>query len=88
MLRARVRAIDGVISASANPLTGSLIVRYDGTDATREKIAASLAHFGPDIATPEPAGAARASAIADMVAPAIAEWIVEGALRAAVAAMI
>lgn len=88
VLRARVRAIAGVTSASANPLTGSLIVRYDGTDATRQKIAASLVTFGSDIPPPQPARAARANAIADTVAQAIVERIVESALRVAVAAVI
>jgi heavy-metal-associated domain-containing protein len=87
-LRARVRAIDGVTSASANPLTGSLIVRYDGTHATREEIAASLLHFAPDIPRREPPGAGRASAIADIVVNAIVERIVESAVRVALAAVI
>lgn len=87
-VRARMRAIEGVTSASANPLTGSLVVHYAGAAATRENIVASLAEFDPGIVPAEPASAVRARAVADMLAEAVVGRIIERALRAAVAAVI
>lgn len=87
-LRARMRGVEGVTSASANPRTGSLIVKYIRAEATRDRIVASLVDFEPGIAPPETARAAQAPAMADRLADAIVERIVEGILRAAVAAVI
>lgn len=87
MARARMRAIDGVISASANPLTGSLIVHYRGA-ATRESILAAVAEFRPNPVIPESTGDRHAGKLADILANAIAERIIEHALRLAVAAAI
>lgn len=87
-LRARMRAVEGVTSALANPLTGSLTVKYIRAEATRKRILANLAEFGPAIAPPESARSARTRAMADQLANAIVERIVEGVLRAAVAAVI
>ena len=87
-LRARVRAIEGVSNATANPLTGSLIVQYDGARRTRERILASL-DGGPS-ALPEPAAMVIpcAGTLAEILAKAVAERMVEHAIRIALAAVI
>lgn len=84
MLRARMRALDGVAEASANPLTGSLIVHYRGA-AAREAILGAVSAMVPSGPSQE---AKPANALADLLAKAIAERLVEHALRLAVAAAI
>jgi hypothetical protein len=102
-LRRRARAVPGVAAASANPLTGSLLVHHDGALATRARIldALEVADPGPALAPPppppprrEPVRAAapspttRGDAIAELVANAVAERLVERALRMAVSALL
>jgi hypothetical protein len=97
-LRRRARAVPGVAAASANPLTGSLLVHHDGALATRARIldALEVADLGPALAPPrrEPIRAAapspttRGDAIAELVANAVAERLVERALRMAVSALL
>jgi len=89
-LRARIRAIEGVRSAQANPLTGSLIVRYDGAAQTRKSVFDGLGGFAPDPSAPAPAPAALSPAgtVANVLTKALMERIIERALRAAVAAVI
>jgi hypothetical protein len=98
-LRRRARAVPGVAAASANPLTGSLLVHHDGALATRARIldALEVADLGPALAPPprrEPIRAAapspttRGDAIAELVANAVAECLVERALRMAVSALL
>lgn len=87
MLCARVRAIEGVRSASVNPLTGSLIVCHDGSAEVRRNILAALDAIGP-----RPAAASRTAGVeatlADILAGAIADRIIERVLRAAVTAVV
>ena len=82
-----MRAIPGVRSVAANAMTGSLLVHHDDAAETRANILASLAAFGPTAAI-----AARvpgtSDKFADVLLNAIAERIIEHALRAAVAAVI
>ncbi len=86
-LRRRVRAIQGVHAVSANPLTGSLIVHHDDAAATRVHIATSLAEFRPAMARRDPEEGF-AGKFADVLANAIAERLIEHAMRVAVAAVI
>lgn len=83
--RTRVGAIPGVTSASANPLTGSLIVLYHPDAAKREAILAAVAEFRPAAASGETARERRARKLAEILANAIAERLVEHVIRAAVA---
>jgi len=97
-LRSRVRTLSGVETASVNPQTGSVIVHYRGGAETRTLILRSLGAAAPDaVSAPvlpirarpsAPALGLRGEAIADMVADAISERLVERALRMAVAALI
>ena len=89
---AGLRELQGVSSASANPYTGSVIVHYDGAPATRlgvlshiETVALPAAGF----AAPGPAVAsARGRDLADRIAHAMAERLLEQMVRIAVAALI
>jgi copper chaperone CopZ len=63
-LRRRVRAMGGVASATVNPLTGSVIVHYDGAGCTRDRILHSLG-----VATPGPAMRSAPAAAAASRAP-------------------
>lgn len=45
-LRDRLARLPGVISVSASPLTGSVLVRHDGHPATRQGIVAGIEGFG------------------------------------------
>jgi heavy-metal-associated domain-containing protein len=99
-LRRRARAVPGVAAASANPLTGSLLVHHDRALATRARIldALEVADPGPALAPPPsrrepiraaaPSPATRGDAIAEFVANAVAEHLVERAVRMAVAALL
>jgi hypothetical protein len=87
-LRARMEAIEGVAAASANPLTGSLLVHHDGAPATRERILGSLGGFEPEPVAPAFALGPRAAAVTDALTTAVVERVIEHALRAAVAAVI
>ncbi|HYZ31251.1 MAG TPA: hypothetical protein VE684_03090 [Crenalkalicoccus sp.] len=97
MLRRRARSIDGVTSATVNPVTGSLVLRYDGFFTTRAQILASLgAQERPVAASPismarperRLALTPRGEAIAEMIADLIAKRLVDHAVKVAVAAIV
>lgn len=73
----------GVIGASANPLTGSLIIRYDAVAQRRGALLRALGTRGP---APHEPGAAPVwfGPIMDFIAERLAECL----LRAAIAAVI
>ena len=97
-LRSRIRTLGGVEMVSVNSQTGSVIVHYRGGAETRALILRSLGAAAPDAASapvlqirapaPAPALRPRGDAVAEMVAGAIAERLVERAVRMAVAALI
>ena len=71
-LVAQVASLMGVISAAANPITGSLIVHHDGTAATRKRIIRALEEFSGspvsgEVAHPILRSAGRASLAAEIV---------------------
>jgi hypothetical protein len=87
-----LRELPGVTYARANPYTGSVIVHYDGAPATRLDV---LSHIGT---VPLPAAGSAASIpaaasasgrdLADRIAHAMAERLLERMVRIAVAALI
>jgi Heavy metal associated domain 2 len=86
----RLRDIDGVISANANPLTGSLVVRYAADTDTRKRILASLdmevvQEIVPVRARPMTAGA---NGLAGFIAEKLVERLAEHAVSLAFAALI
>jgi hypothetical protein len=93
-LRAYVEAITGVAAARVSPLTGSLIIEYDGAARTRGWIFEALHQVGYDVRIREPlSGSAKRSSPLDAMvtgafAKAFVRMIVEEALSAAVVAII
>jgi hypothetical protein len=82
-LAARLLAAPGILAARANPLTGSLVVEHDGSPGRREAVIAALDAGAPTDSVP-----ARDGGIAEMLATALIERLLERALHAAVAAII
>jgi hypothetical protein len=93
-LGAYVDGITGVAAARVDPLTGSLIIEYDGAAPTRERIFAALhaAGFRLRRRTPTPGFAKPSSPLDAMVIGAFAKILVrmiaEEALHAAVLSII
>jgi hypothetical protein len=80
---ARLLDLPGVLAARANPLTGSLIVEHDGVPGRREAVLSAVEASGPVVLARH-----RESGIAEMLATALVERLLERALHAAVAAII
>jgi hypothetical protein len=92
---ARFQVLGGVTAATLNPLTGSLIVHYDGSAETRDRILRNFEEFGSESVEPPvamqrlaKAPARLDEAIADLVVNALAECLTERMVRMAVAALI
>jgi hypothetical protein len=85
MLAAQAHSLPGVVGASANPLTGSLIIRYDGGSHRRGELLRAL---GARIPAPSERSAERARAWFDPIIDLLAERLAECVLRVAIAAMI
>lgn len=81
LLAAWARSMPGVIGASANPLTGSLIIRYDVLPQRRAKLLRALRAEGPAPAEP-------GAEDTPVWFGAIIDLLVECLLRAAIVAMI
>jgi len=92
-LGAYVEAVTGVAAARVNPLTGSLIIEYDGAARTRRRIFEALHQVGYGVRIREPlrGSAKRSSPLDAMVtgaAKVLGRMIVEEALSAAIVAII
>ena len=89
---AGLRALPGVTYASANPYTGSVIVHHDGAPATRLGVLSGIETVSLPAAGSAALGPAAASArrrdLADRIAHAVAEHLLERMVRIAVAALI
>ena len=85
VLVAQACSLPGVVGASANPLTGSLVIRYDAASQRRGELLRAL---GARVPAPSERGAegmrVRFGPIIDLLAQRLAECL----LRAAIAAMI
>jgi copper chaperone CopZ len=93
-LRDRLAALPGVTEASANPLTGSVLVLHDG-GATQDRIIAAIELAGYRLMPnhpPRPAGVhpglRPVAAIARPVVQAVAEKLLERLVVSALAVMI
>ena len=97
-LRDRIAAVPGVVAASANPLTGSLIITHDGRVATRERIATALDAQGHSVppaasalapaATHLERAQARTHPLLRVVADTFLEHLLDRLVRTAFAAVI
>ncbi len=85
-LEARVRRLPGILSARANPLTGSLLVEHDGAPERRSSVLAAL--HAIDRSGRSPQIARGLSGAADAVVGEIMDRLIERALHAAVAAAV
>ena len=82
-LAAELRKLPGVIRASANPLTGSVVVEHRGA---RSAILSALG-VGPESASAAPAPSPVFGPL-EALAASVAERVLERTLRAAVTALI
>ena len=92
-LRDRLAALPGVTAASANPLTGSVLVLHDGGAVTRERIIAAIepAGYRPNPNHPvRPAGVSLGLqvAIAHPLTRIVAEKLLERLVVSALAVII
>lgn len=94
---ATVRAIDGVISAEANPVTGSLLIFYDAASVESvglwEALGAALAAHGYSrirAAVPprRDTGASRVSPVVDRFVGTLFDKLVEHSAHAVVASLL
>jgi hypothetical protein len=91
---ARLQTLDRVASVRASPLTGSLVVEYDGAAGTRKRIFAALDGLGLQVGVSSlPQARAKTSRswdskLADAVAKAVVTKLIEDAVHMAVAAVI
>jgi hypothetical protein len=85
MLAAQAHSLPGVVGASANPLTGSLVIRYDAAPQRRGELLRAL---GARIPAPPESGAERMRAWLEPIVELLAERLAECVLRVAIAAMI
>jgi len=89
-----IGAVHGVTAARVSPITGSLIVEYDGAAQTREYIFAALDEAGyrlrPPVSSRGPAKSSSSwdSMMSGTFAKTVARMIAEEALHAAVLAII
>ena len=95
-LRRRARALPGITRAILNPVTGSLILHYEGGPDTRDAIVAGVVEIArePVAGGPE-RGAVREAApgggqpdLADLLANMLAEHLAEQLVRGLVSALI
>ena len=85
LLAAQARSLPGVIGASANPLTGSLVVRYDPVPQRRCELLRALGARRP---APAERGAESTPGWSGPIIDLIAERLAEHLLRAAITAII
>jgi hypothetical protein len=91
LVGARVSALEGVASARVNPLTGSLIVVYDGASRTRTRIFAALTQLNYRIGSRPAVHASarpRNTAFAGAVAKVLVRKLLEDVCYVVVAAII
>ena len=82
-LAADLRELPGVVRASANPVTGSVVVEHHGA---REAIFGALG-IGPESASAVPSASPILGPL-ESLAASVAERLLERALRAAVTALV
>ena len=82
-LAADLRKLSGVFRASANPVTGSVVVEHDGA---RAAILGALG-IGPESASAVPSASPTFGPL-EALAASVAERLLERALRAAVTALV
>ena len=95
-LRRRARALPGATHAILNPITGSLIVHYEGDRDTRNAIIAGISEIarepvaaGPDRGTARvPVSGRDHPDLVDMLANMLAEHLAELLVRGLVSALI
>jgi hypothetical protein len=85
VLAAQAHSLPGVIGASANPLTGSLVVRYDAGSQRRGELLRAL---GARVPAPSERGADGMRVWFGPIVDLLAQRLAECLLRAAIAAMI
>ena len=81
----RLRALDGVTSATANPRTGNVLVLYDPGRLSRPQITDVLQGLG---VLPETAASAASSGLAADIASNLARLAMEAALQRAIIALL
>ncbi|HEX6441035.1 MAG TPA: hypothetical protein VF007_02535 [Stellaceae bacterium] len=85
----RLMRIPATISATPNPLTGSIVLRYDRLEMPGETIFDAVRHSGLPLALAAACRASEGAAtrfLADAVANRVCEWVVESLALAAIAA--
>ena len=85
----RLMTMPAAMSAIPNPVTGSIVFRYDRFAMPGQTIFDAVRHCGLPLALSPAGGASEGSAtrfLADAVANRVCEWVVESLALAAIAA--
>jgi hypothetical protein len=85
VLAAQAYSLPGVVGASANPHTGSLVIRYDAALDRRDELLRAL---GARVPAPPERGAERMRVWFGPIVDLLAERLAEFLLRAAIAAIV